>query len=92
MPDLIDNGKGGHTAWADELCAACKKQSREKCPLLAALYELRIVSTSSYIVYACDGYDPDPSSPYYFDPEARPDGLGLKRVLQEIELLVRPNA
>lgn len=92
MPDLIDNGKGGHVAWADELCAACKRQSKEACPLLSALYELKIVSTRSYIVYGCDGYDPDKDSPHYFDPDKRPDGLDVQRAIQELELLVTPNA
>lgn len=90
MPDL--KAEGLIVFWPNERCASCREETRGKCPLLAALKTLHIVTTVGMTVFQCDGYDPDYDSPLYIDIEdvspIQAVELDLQAVAHRLELLL----
>ena len=96
MPDLVDEGKAGHIAHYDELCASCHNADVTTCPLLSVLYEQHIQTYSGMHVFRCDLYAPDEDSEYYLPTQERdPElalGLRTKELMAYIDTLTgKPN-
>lgn len=94
MPDL------NHTTreimvWPDEMCAACKKNDAEHCPLLSVMTEYGIEFVSGCRVWECNLYDPDTESEHYIPEIGSPNRLDrlteqtIKALTKQIEYLLK---
>lgn len=82
MPDITQAGE--LIVWPDELCAACKKNTLKKCPLISVLDSYGLVFTTGCRVWECKLYDPDVASEHYI-----PEMGSSERADRQIQQLVK---
>lgn len=94
MPDL-NHETQEMLIWPDEMCAACKKNDAEHCPLLSVLTEYKIEFVSGCRVWECSLYDPDTESEHYIPEMGSPERLdrqaeqAIKSLTREVEHLLK---
>jgi hypothetical protein len=94
MPDL-NHSTQEIMVWPDEMCAACKKNDAEHCPLLSVLVSYNIEFVSGCRVWECKLYDPDTESEHYIPEIGSPDRIdrlveqSIKALTKQIEYLLK---